>query len=121
MVKQQKQNNKVMELALHADDLLLQRDALVQKLLALTNKSEQRDGVIAGAMAMLIGKASALPADLGEELQTKCRRIRQKIMAMQEKEQTPEQIIITRRKIIEVGFPGDSLVKQAWATEYPAQ
>ncbi len=117
MIKQQKNENKVMELALAVDDVLMQRDALVQQLVERFNASEKRDGVIAGGMALLLAKPKKLSEDFPEQVQTKYRRIRQKILAMEEGEKTPEQIIENRKKILEIGMPGDSLVKQAWAME----
>jgi len=117
MVKQQTKDNKVMELALAIDDLLLQREQLVEKLIARFQKSEQRDGVIAGGMALLLAKAKRLNADFGEEVFDKYRRLKQKILAMKEGEKTPEQIIANRKKILEIGIPGDSLIKQEWSAE----
>jgi len=117
MVKQQTKNNKVIELALAIDDLLLQREQLVENLIARFQKSEQRDGVIAGGMALLLAKSKRLSSDFGDEVQTKYRRIRQKILALNEGEKTPEQIIENRKKALEIGLPGDSLIKQAWAAE----
>ncbi|MBR4219785.1 MAG: FHA domain-containing protein [Victivallales bacterium] len=119
MLKELKTNNKVMELALGVDDILMQRDALVQQLLQRYNASEKRDGVIAGGMALLLAKSKVLPSDMGEEVQTKYRRIRQKILAMDEGEKTPEQIIANRKKVLEIGIPGDSMVKPAWVAERP--
>ncbi|MCQ2403568.1 MAG: FHA domain-containing protein [Lentisphaeria bacterium] len=121
MVKQQKSNNKVMELALHADDLLMQREMLVETLKTRAEASNDRAGVIAGGMAMLLAKAGTFSAEYGDEIQSKCRKIRQKIMALQEGDMTPEQIIAVRKQIMQIGFPGDSLVKQAWSMEHPAQ
>ena len=117
MVKQQQKDNHVMELALSVDDILAQRDALVESLLARFKSSEKRDGVIAGGMALLLGKPKQLPATLGEDVQTKYRRIRQQILAMEEGDKTPEQIIANRKRVLEIGVPGDSLVKQSWALE----
>ena len=117
MVKQQKKNNKVMEMALVVDDFLTQREALVEMLLSRYKASEARDGVIAGGMALLLAKPKHLPAEFGEDVQTKYRRIRQRILAMEEGEKTPEQIIANRKKILDIGIPGDSLVKQAWSVE----
>ena len=117
MVKQQKTDNKVMELAGIVDDLLLQREALVDQLQQRFGSSNERDGVIAGGMALLLAKSKKLPEDFAEEVQQKYRRIRQRILAMEEGEKTPEQIIENRKKILEIGLPGDSLIKQAWALE----
>ena len=97
--------------------ILAQRDALVESLLARFKSSEKRDGVIAGGMALLLGKPKQLPATLGEDVQTKYRRIRQQILAMEEGDKTPEQIIANRKRVLEIGVPGDSLVKQSWALE----
>ncbi|MBR0458890.1 MAG: FHA domain-containing protein [Victivallales bacterium] len=117
MIKAQKKDNKVMELALAVDDLLAQREALVEDLIARSKASEKRDGVIAGGMALLLAKPKRLSSDFGEEVQDKYRRIRRKIMAMEEGEKTPEQTIAMRKAILEIGLPGDSLMKQAWAEE----
>ncbi|MBP1583067.1 MAG: hypothetical protein J6866_03845, partial [Victivallales bacterium] len=79
--------------------------------------SDKRDAVIAGGMALLLAKPKKLPANLGEEVQAKYRRIRQRIILMDEGEKTPEQIIENRKKALEIGVPGDSLIKQAWSLE----
>ncbi len=120
MLKELKTNNKVMELAVSVDDILMQRDALVEQLVKRYNSSENRDGVIAGGMALLLAKNKVLPADMGEEVQTKYRRIRQKILALDEGEKTPEQIIENRKKVLAIGIPGDSMVKPSWVAERPA-
>ncbi|MBR4673342.1 MAG: FHA domain-containing protein [Victivallales bacterium] len=120
MLKELKTNNKVMELAVGVDDILMQRDALVEQLLQRYQASEKRDGVIAGGMALLLAKNKVLPSDMGEEVQAKYRRIRQKILALDEGEKTPEQIIENRKKVLEIGIPGDSMVKPAWVLERPA-
>ncbi len=117
MVKAQKKDNKVMELALTVDDFLAQREALVEDLIAKSKASEKRDGVIAGGMALLLAKPRQLNEEFGEEVQAKYRRIRQKIIAMEEGEKTLEQLIATRKAILEIGLPGDSLVKQSWSLE----
>ena len=120
MIKQQKKDNKVMEMAVAVDDILMQRDALVEQLVERFKASEKRDGVIAGGMALLLAKPRKLSSDMGEEVQTKYRRIRQKILALDEGEKTPEQIIANRKKVLEIGIPGDSMVKPAWNLERPA-
>ena len=68
----------------------------------------------------MLAKNKVLPSDMGEEVQTKYRRIRQKILALDEGEKSPEQIIANRRKVLEIGIPGDSMVKPSWVTERPA-
>ena len=117
MVREQKDNNNVMELALAAEDVLAQREALVDKLVKRFNDSSERDGVLAGGMAILLAKTGKLPVEFAEEVQEKYRRIRQRILAMDEGEKTPEQIIADRKKKLEIGFPGDSLLKSAWQIE----
>ncbi|MBP5637968.1 MAG: FHA domain-containing protein [Victivallales bacterium] len=120
MIKQQP-DNKVNELALYADDLIVQRDAIVSTLLERYGKSEARDGIIAGGMALLLAKPAQLPKDIQDNLQQRLRKLRQAIMALQVGEQTPEQAIAQRKKTLEIGIPGDSLVKQAWSMEHPAK
>ena len=117
MVREQKDNNNVMELALAAEDVLAQREALVDKLVKRFNDSSERDGVLAGGMAILLAKTGKLPVEFAEEVQEKYRRIRQRILAMDEGEKTPEQIIADRKRKLEIGFPGDSLLKSAWQIE----
>ena len=118
MIKQQ-QNNKVNELALYADDLIVQRDAIIADLVERFKKSKARDGIVAGGMALLLAKPAQLPGGIGDEISQCIRKIRQDIIAKEQGEMTPEEAIKKRKEIMEIGIPGDSLVKQAWAAENP--
>lgn len=121
MIKQQVNNNKVMELTLHVDDLLLQREAIVSMLKARCEQSTARDGIIAGGMAILLAKSNQLPTEFAERVRSNLRKIRQTEQELGNGEMTPEQIVQVQRKILSIGIPGDANVKRAWQAEHPSK
>ena len=119
MVRAQKTDNRVVALSLQADDLLAQRDALVEELLADAEGRDGRQAIIAGGMAILLAKEGRLDEAFREGVLARLRRLRQQTSQLQSGEMTPEQAIAVRKKVLEIGFPGDSFVKQAWSLEVP--
>ncbi|MBP5300975.1 MAG: FHA domain-containing protein [Victivallales bacterium] len=117
MVKAQKTNNRIVALSLKADDLLMQRDALVEELVADAESLEGRQAIIAGGMAVLLAKEGRLDEAFREGVVARLRKLRQQTSRLQSGEMTPEQAIAIRKKVLEIGFPGDSFVKQSWSME----
>ena len=115
-VRDVKSGNKAADYVMHADDVIQQRDALVLTMKKLALAGEDRSAAIAGGIAILLGQqAKLLPEDFPDTINVKVRAVRAKTNAIAKQEATPEQIIANRQKILDMGIPGDSIVKISWA------
>ena len=115
-------DNKALKLALYADDRLNDRDELVRKLVALSRRHDDRRGIIAGGMALLLAAdKSALPKDFEAEVAKKVRNLREKLATAQKTDVSPEEMLKNRRILLETGLPGDPFIKQAWADTRSAE
>ena len=115
-VRNIKQGNKAADYVMHADEVIEQRDSLVLSMKKLALAGEDRSAAIAGGIAILLGQqAKLLPDDFPDTINAKVRAVRSKTNALAKQEATPEQIIANRQKILDMGIPGDSIVKISWA------
>ena len=115
-VRNIKQGNKAADYVMHADEVIEQRDGLVLSMKKLALAGEDRSAAIAGGIAILLGQqAKLLPDDFPDTINAKVRAVRAKTNAIAKQEATPEQIIANRQKILDMGIPGDSIVKISWA------
>ena len=115
-VRNVKNGNKAADYVMHADDVIQRRDELVVSMKKLALAGEDRSAVIAGGIAILLGQqAKLLPDDFPNTINAKVRAVRAKTNAIAKQEATPEQIIANRQKILDIGIPGDSIVKISWA------
>ncbi|MBR5077928.1 MAG: FHA domain-containing protein [Victivallales bacterium] len=115
-VRNIKKGNKAADYIMHADEVIEQRDSLVVAMKKLALAGEDRSAAIAGGIAILLGQqAKLLPDDFPETINAKVRAVRAKTNAIAKQEATPEQIIANRQKILDIGIPGDSIVKVTWA------
>ena len=115
-VRDVKDGNKAVEYIMHADEVIQRRDALVMTMKKLALAGEDRSAAIAGGIAILLGQqAKLLPDDFPATINAKVRAVRAKTNAIAKQEATPEQIIANRQKILDIGIPGDSIVKINWA------
>ena len=111
-----KNGNKAAEYVMHADDVIQRRDELVVSMKKLALAGEDRSAAIAGGIAILLGQqAKLLPDDFPDTINAKVRAVRAKTSAIAKQDATPEQIIANRQKILDMGIPGDSIVKISWA------
>ncbi|MBO7621566.1 MAG: FHA domain-containing protein, partial [Victivallales bacterium] len=115
-VRNIKQGNKAADYVMHADEVIEQRDSLVLSMKKLALAGEDRSAAIAGGIAILLGQqAKLLPDDFPDTINAKVRAVRAKTSAIAKQDATPEQIIANRQKILDMGIPGDSIVKISWA------
>ncbi|MBO7090170.1 MAG: FHA domain-containing protein [Victivallales bacterium] len=115
-VRNIKQGNKAADYVMHADEVIEQRDSLVLSMKKLALAGEDRSAAIAGGIAILLGQqAKLLPDDFPDTINAKVRVVRAKTSAIAKQDATPEQIIANRQKILDMGIPGDSIVKISWA------
>ncbi len=115
-------DNRVLELALYADNLLEERDGFLGKLVRRANAPDDRDAVIAGGIALLLkGNSTGVPASLAQSTADRLKQIRNSVAAMAREEATPEQLIANRKLLLDAGIPGDPLIKQAWVENGESQ
>ena len=108
-------NSKLIDFALWVEDLLIQRNRTIQKLINFSRKtSNKREKLISGSFLCILdnGKMN-ISKDFYEEMEQLFKSIRRETSSIAEQDATPEQIIKNRRNIIAVGIPGDPVVRQA--------
>ncbi|NLG15048.1 MAG: FHA domain-containing protein [Lentisphaerae bacterium] len=106
-------------LAKHAEQALKRRDDFVKRLIEVSQKAEDRQAVIAGGMALLLShNTNLIPESFTQSVVAKLKDVRKQTSDIAKKEVTPEQAIKNRRKILDVGIPGDSIVRLAWSEMY---
>jgi hypothetical protein len=118
MVCKQSKGNKAMELALHADELLLIREKAMRKMVKIAQEGDGRRNIIAGGIALLLQTGSkGIPDGFADEVAAKFRASRQKLNDLLNREMTPEQVLESRRQVLAEGLPGDINVKAAWMAQ----
>ncbi len=109
-------DNKLSKFTIYADELLLQREELVVKMKEQYMQQPGRKAIIAGGMALLLAhNTQMLPDDFSEEVAAKFRQLRKEILAVTTRDATPEEAVRNKRTLLEIGLPGDPLLKQPWA------
>lgn len=115
-------NNKLVKHLDIAKKILKQRDDLIKTMYGkFQSHSGRRDGIIAGGVAFYLApeRNSVLPTDFADKLTKSLKTLRQELtrLVQQNSEATPEQVIRNEKRMLELGIPGDSFLKQPW-TDY---
>jgi len=110
--------NKVLAWARYAEKQNSRRVAFVRQLVRTFASDKTRRGVIAGGMAcQLRGRGCGfVPNDFNLQVNARFRELRREIGALllSGNDKTPEEQSAAERKVLELGIPGDSYLKQAW-------
>lgn len=100
-------------------NILKQRDDLVKQMYEIyQHRPNQREGVIAGGVAICLDskKSTILPSDFSANLNKSLKLLRENLakLVQQNSDATPEQVLYNEKKLLQLGIPGDSFLKQPW-------
>ena len=104
-----------------ARGILRRRDEVVKRMYEIHQESpDVRRGIVAGGIAYYLapdGWSGFKPEKLAASLTAAMRKLRKQLADINESSQeaTPEQVIANEKKILEIGIPGDSFLKQPWS------
>ena len=112
-------NNKLAAHRKIAQSILQQRTALSRQMYETYRRyPESRNGIIAGGVAFYLEpeKSRILPQNIAEMLSKSLKNLRKNLtlLSQQNNDAAPEQIIRNEKKMLELGIPGDSFLKQPW-------
>ena len=110
-----------------AKSILAKRDTLIDRLYeCYQENSDFRDGIIAGGAALCLlpeGWTDFKPEELGNDVSASLKKLRAKLSKLNEQglDTTPEKRLENEKKMLELGIPGDSFLKQPWADHVTAE
>lgn len=108
-------DNQVAEWILYADDMLNERKRFVSKLQSIAAAGDDRRAIIAGGLALLLDDSLTRNSAEVEKLSKKVKSLRRKVSDILRQANSPEATIRARKQVLQLGIPGDSLLKQPWA------
>ena len=116
-------DNVALAWAKHAEKLVAARTSFARKLYRrFLAESTTRAGVIAGGMvSALRGRGTSfLPDDLNAKVFEGFRALRKRVGSalLSDEQKTPEQKAKVEAKVLSLGIPGDSYLKQPWADSF---
>ncbi len=119
----QTENNQFDAYRRAAGELLDKRDAFLRKTYQIyMDGPNTRRGIIAGGIAICLKTKSSkiVPDNTAADLIRALQTLRRKLSAIAEKNQnsTPEKLLEAEQEILELGIPGDPLLKQPWADKF---
>ena len=109
-----------------AKSILAKRDTLIDHLYeTYQENSDFRDGIIAGGAALCLlpeDWTDFKPEELGNDVSASLKKLRAKLSKLNEQglDTTPEQRLENEIKMLELGIPGDSFLKQPWSDHVTA-
>ena len=109
-----------------AKTILAKRDTLIDRLYeCYQENSDFRDGIIAGGAALCIvpeNRSDFNQEELGKDVSASLKKLRAKLSKLNEQglDTTPEQRLENEKKMLEIGIPGDSFLKQPWSDHVTA-